>query len=159
MILETLLGGVGGGLLRLAPEVMKILDAKNERAHELEMTRLSIEADKAKAADALAAQREVNDGAFNASALQALMEGIKAQAIVTGVKWIDGLSSLVRPTLTFALFGLYAAARTATFFLGWQSGTPVLQLLAATWTAEDQVMLAGMMNFWFLDRVIFKALK
>jgi hypothetical protein len=28
---ETLLGGVFGGLLRLAPEVFKIFDKKNER--------------------------------------------------------------------------------------------------------------------------------
>ena len=34
MIAESLLGGIFGGLLRLAPEVMKFFDRKNEREHE-----------------------------------------------------------------------------------------------------------------------------
>jgi hypothetical protein len=42
-MLETLLGGVFGGLLRLAPEVFKIFDKKNERAHELRMLEAEME--------------------------------------------------------------------------------------------------------------------
>jgi len=42
-MLETLLGGVFGGLLRLAPEVFKIFDKKNERAHELRMVEAEME--------------------------------------------------------------------------------------------------------------------
>ena len=159
MILETLLGSVGGGLLRLAPEVMKILDAKNERKHELDMTRLSIEADKAKAQNAIAIQQAEAESSFNASSLQALIEGIKAQATPSGVPWIDGLSSLVRPSLTFAFFGLYASCRIATFIVGVQHGVPVLDLLKNTWTGEDQVVLAGILNFWFLGRVFDKVLR
>jgi len=37
MVLETLFGGVFGGILRLAPEVLKLLDRKNERQHELNL--------------------------------------------------------------------------------------------------------------------------
>ena len=36
-MMETLLGGVFGGLLRLAPEALKFFDQKNERKHELAM--------------------------------------------------------------------------------------------------------------------------
>lgn len=159
MILETLLGSVGGGLLRLAPEVMKLLDAKNERSHELAMTNLSIEADKVKAANQIAVQESSAAGAFNVSALQALVEGIKGQAVPSGIKWVDALSSMVRPTLTFAFFGLYASARIAAFLVAVHNGTPALEVLKATWTGEDQVMLAGLMNFWFLGRVIDKAVR
>jgi hypothetical protein len=35
--METLLGGIFGGVLRLAPEALKFFDAKNERKHELSM--------------------------------------------------------------------------------------------------------------------------
>ena len=34
---ETLFGGLLGGLFRLAPEVLKWLDKKDERSHELSM--------------------------------------------------------------------------------------------------------------------------
>ena len=40
---ETLLGGVFGGVLRLAPEVFKLFDKKNERAHELKMIEAEME--------------------------------------------------------------------------------------------------------------------
>lgn len=157
MILETLLGSLGGGILRLAPELLKVLDAKNERAHELAMGRLSIEADQAKAKAQLGIQHAQADAAFDASAVQALIESIKAQAAPSGIKWIDGMSSLVRPTITFAFFGLYALGRISTIILGAKNGVPVLEVLRATWTPEDQVVLAGILNFWFLDRMLRRA--
>ena len=43
-MLETLMGGVFGGVLRLAPEVIKFFDAKNERGHELRMVEAESEA-------------------------------------------------------------------------------------------------------------------
>lgn len=154
MILETLLGSLGGGILRLAPEVFKIFDAKNERAHELAMGKLSIEADKAKADASLAQAKEQHDATFDAGAMQALVESIKAQAQPSGIKWIDGLSSLVRPSLTFAFFGIYAAGRIATALMAFKAGVPALQVLAAIWTAEDQVVFAGILNFWYVGRVL-----
>jgi len=159
MILETILGSVGGGLLRLAPEVMKLFDAKNERAHELAMTQLSIEADKAKAQNAIAVQNAADEGAFSVASLQALREGIRAQAVPSGVTWVDALSSMVRPSITFAFFGLYAICRIATFIIGAKTNTPILSIFAATWSPEDQVVFAGILNFWFLGRVFDKVLK
>ena len=36
-MIESIFGGLLGGLFRLAPEVLKWLDRKDERAHELSM--------------------------------------------------------------------------------------------------------------------------
>ena len=36
-MIETLLGGLLGGTFRLAPEILKWLDRKGERGHELAM--------------------------------------------------------------------------------------------------------------------------
>ncbi len=36
-MIETLLGGLLGGAFRLAPEILKWLDRKGERGHELAM--------------------------------------------------------------------------------------------------------------------------
>lgn len=156
MILETLLGSVGGGLLRLAPELLKVFDRKNERKHELEMTHLSIESDKVKSQAQLALQESQASSAYDVGALQALVESIKSQGTPSGVKWIDGVSAAVRPSITFAFFGLYASCRIATFIVASKTGVPALQTLAACWTGEDQVMLAGMLNFWFLGRTLDK---
>lgn len=45
-MIETLIGGALGGLLRLAPEVLKWLDRKGERAHELAMQDKALEFEK-----------------------------------------------------------------------------------------------------------------
>jgi hypothetical protein len=40
--IDALAGGVVGALARLAPEVLSILDKRNERKHEKEMTELNM---------------------------------------------------------------------------------------------------------------------
>ena len=42
-MLETLFGGLLGGLFRLAPEFLKWLDRKGERAHELALLNAEME--------------------------------------------------------------------------------------------------------------------
>ncbi|NDF99115.1 MAG: hypothetical protein EB101_09365, partial [Chitinophagia bacterium] len=41
-----LFGSLIGGLFRLAPEILKFLDKKNERAHELNMFQLQTDLEK-----------------------------------------------------------------------------------------------------------------
>ena len=42
-MIETLLGGLLGGTFRLAPEILKWLDRKSERGHELAMQDKALE--------------------------------------------------------------------------------------------------------------------
>jgi hypothetical protein len=156
MWLETLSGGLLGGMLRLAPEILKVLDRKSERAHEKDMMQISVQADDARAKAELAIQHAQAEAVFDAGAMQALLEGVKAQSVRSGVRWVDALNTLVRPSITFALFGLYAVCRIATFIAGISSGVPPLEVLRGTWTQDDQVVLSGILNFWFLGRVFDK---
>jgi uncharacterized protein YbjQ (UPF0145 family) len=153
MILEML----GGGLLRLAPEVMKVWDRKNERANELAMTQLSIEADKARADAQIKIQESQADSAFNVGALQALVESIRAQGTATGNRIVDGISALVRPTITFAYFGLYVGCRMASLWILMRSNASASEIVAAAWTAPDMEVLGGILSFWFLDRILSRA--
>lgn len=153
MLLEML----GGGLLRLAPEVLKVLDRKNERTHELEMTRLSIEADRARAEAQIKIQESQADSAFNVGALQALVESIRAQGTATGNRIVDGISALVRPTITFCYFGLYALCRVASIWILMRSNASSSEIVTAAWTAQDMEVLGGILSFWFLDRILTRA--
>ena len=49
-MIETLLGGLLGGAFRLAPEILKWLDRKGERGHELSMQDKAIEFEKIRGA-------------------------------------------------------------------------------------------------------------
>jgi hypothetical protein len=148
---------LGGGLLRLAPEVVKVFDRRNERKHELEMTRLSIEADKARAEAALGLQESQANAAYEVGALQALVESIRAQGTPTGIWLVDALSAMVRPSITFAYFGLYAGCRVATIVILMGSHADAMDIVRAAWTAPDMEVLSGILSFWFLDRILTRA--
>jgi hypothetical protein len=157
VVLETLLGGVLGSVARLAPEVLSVLDKKNERKHELAMLAASIEADKLKAANALQQTQLDGDIKFNASAMTGLIESIKAQAAPSGVKWIDGLTASVRPVLTYWwCLVLYTAALTAQAWELKAAGLTYAATMVAVWGSEEKTIVASMLSFWFISRVIEK---
>jgi hypothetical protein len=53
-MIETLLGGLLGGAFRLAPEILKWLDRKGERGHELAMQDKALEFEKIRGAQRMA---------------------------------------------------------------------------------------------------------
>lgn len=162
--LATGIGGALGGLLRLAPEVLKLLDRKNERKHEATMLDKNIEAEKARAASGLREQELQADTAQIAGALEALKEALKGQFQQTGIKWVDAVNQTVRPFLTYAIAGPYALGKCMVFgallYVGIakQGLTPemVTGALAATYTLADMAIVSGILNFYFLGRVFDK---
>jgi hypothetical protein len=60
-MIETLVGGLLGGVFRLAPEVLKWLDRKGERGHELAMQEKALEFEKLRGATRMA---EISAGAL-----------------------------------------------------------------------------------------------
>jgi hypothetical protein len=164
MLLETALGGALGGLLRLAPEVMKFFDRKNERKHELELLDKNTAAEKARADSGYREHQLSADSAQMTGGIQALMEAVKAQGQLTGVKWVDAVNQTVRPFLTYGIVAPYAFGKMFVFFALvwsglWQQGlTPdmVTASVAATYTAADMGVVAAVLNFWFLGRVFDK---
>lgn len=152
-MIETLLGGLLGGAFRLAPEVLKWLDRKSERHHELAMQ------DKALAFEQLRGQQKMAEiGAqaqadWNTGALSALSEAISGQSQGSGVAWVDALSSSVRPVVTYWFMGLYCAAKTAAFVAALNGGALWSVAVAHAWTEADMALFSAVMNFWFLGRV------
>ena len=152
-MIETLLGGLLGGAFRLAPEILKWLDRKGERGHELAMQDKALEFEKLRGAQRMAEIGASADAAWNSGAIEALKEAVAAQGRPTGVRWVDALSTSVRPVITYWFMALYCAAKAAAFAAavtaGTGSGTAILQ----AWTDADQALWAGVLNFWFLGRV------
>jgi hypothetical protein len=152
-MIETLLGGLLGGTFRLAPEILKWLDRKGERGHELAMQDKALEFEKLRGAQRMAEIGAGADAAWNVGALETLREAVAAQKQRSGMLWADALSVSVRPVITYWFMALYSAAKTAAFAAavtagaGW--GTAVLH----AWTEADQALWAGVLNFWFLGRV------
>lgn len=152
-MIETLLGTLFGGAFRLAPEVLKWLDRKNERAHELSMFDKQLDADKLKASQALQMAETQNEGALSLAEVNALVEATKAQATPSGVPFIDGLNASVRPVVTYWwVIVLYTAALIAQFILLKAQGTSTVESILKLWGTEEKTIVASLLSFWFVDR-------
>ena len=152
-MIETLLGGLLGGAFRLAPEILKWVDRKGERSHELAMQDKALEFEKLRGAQRMQEIGVGADAAWNTGAIETLREAITGQSRISGVKWVDALSISVRPVLTYWFMALYCAAKTAAFVAALTARAGWSEAVVLVWTQADQALWAGVLNFWFLGRV------
>lgn len=151
MIAESLFGSALGGLLRIAPEVLKWLDRKNERQHELSMLDKEMEFAKVRGEIAM---REA-DARMTVAELDAMSTALKEQGETarSAGRWVAAASALVRPIVTYWFVGLYSAAKIAAIGLAVQQGGKWQEVLAAAWGEPDMAILSLILTFWFVGRV------
>jgi hypothetical protein len=149
-----LLGSVFGGLFRLAPEVLKFMDKGNERKHELAMFTLQTDLEKMRGEFKM--EEKYVD--YSVNQLDAIKEAFKEQSATAqaSYKWVAALSALVRPGITYALFGLYVAVKITTIVYAINSGASWSMVLRENWTSDDFGMLNLVITFWFVGRSIEK---
>jgi hypothetical protein len=147
---SSILGGLLGGVFRVVPEIFKFLDAKNDRAHELAMQDKQLEFFK------IQGQQKVDEARVYQEAVdvQALSDVLVAQAKPTGNWLVDFLNALVRPLITYVLLCLYIAVKYTTGMALHSQGIDALTIAKTLYTPDDQALFWGIVNFWFLDRVI-----
>ncbi len=153
MILEGLFGGLLGGIMRLAPEVIKFFGAKEANKHELEMFKLQTELEKVKG-EFKVEEKYVE---FSTAELGALSEAYKEQATAVSKAdtWVANASAMVRPGITYVIFGLYVLFKISMIILGISTGQPWLTVFG-TWGVEDMAMLNMIVSYWFVSRSIEK---
>lgn len=150
-MLETLLGGVFGGLLRLAPEVFKIFDKRNERAHELRM--LEAEMEFAKVRGEIAMRQA--DVQLQTAELDAMTQAFKEQSeTARSAGWfVSAISAMVRPTVTYLFLALYAAVKVAAYLIAIEQGGNLKDVLTSMWGSDDLAVFNMIISFWFVGRV------
>jgi hypothetical protein len=152
MLAESLVGGLVGGLLRLAPEVLKVFDRKNERAHELAMANIEVTIAEKKIEAGLRAGEQQIDVAT----LDAMGEALRGQAEMAkaGGQWVSAISALVRPLVTYWFVVLYSAHKIAMMVLAHETqGLGWAQVFATTWGEQDWAIFSMIVVFWFVGRV------
>jgi hypothetical protein len=151
----TILSGLFGGLLRLAPELFKFLDAKNERKHELDMQDKALEFQRLKGdqrVDEIGAQGAAD---WNKGAIDALKTAIEGQDKPSGIPWIDGLSKLMRPLITLQwVVLLYPGVIITTFVLLIHNNVPIIDALNKVFGPEEKALVSFIVDFWFVGRVL-----
>ena len=149
-----IIGSLFGGIFRLAPEILKFFDKKNERDHELRMFTLQTDLEKVRGEFRME-ERYVD---HSVSQLEAIKEAFKEQSATSqaSYKWVAALSALVRPMITYVLFGLYVLYKCSILYMGYETGVSWTQLVTDSWTVEDFGLLNMILTFWFVGRSIEK---
>ena len=145
-----IIGSIVGGLFRLAPEVLKALDKKDERAHELRMFERQVELEKARGQiklDEIGAQHKlaVDTGAM--AALKAAIDQQTELASKAGGK-IAALSASVRPVVTYAIVGVYLGMQIAMAL----QAENAKEAFALVMTPDFVALVCGILNYYFLNR-------
>ena len=151
MVLETLFGGVFGGILRLAPEVLKLLDRKSERQHELNLLEREMSFAEKKAELNL---RE-SETKLTLAEVDAMSMAFREQAeTAKSAGWfVAAVSALVRPVITYIFAGIYLLVKAAAYTIAVEQGGMWNHVLTEIWSAQDMAVLNMILTFWFVGRV------
>jgi hypothetical protein len=159
-MLELLSGGIFGSLLggifRLAPEVLKFFDKKNERQHELLMFQRQCDLEQIRGQQKLAEIGAARDAAIDVGVMDAFNAAINQQAEMAKAAggWAASLSASVRPVVTYWVILLWSFIHLWYAWNAWTNGAPPKEVFMTMMTADFMALVSGTINYWFLDRTL-----
>jgi hypothetical protein len=153
-----ILGSVFGGLFRMAPEVLKFFDKKNERQHELAMFARQCELETLRGQQKLAEIGAQREAAIDVGVMDAFQSAIEQQATMVKAAggWAASLSASVRPVVTYWVLFVWSFIHVWFAWNAWIIGAPPVEVFKIMMSPDFSALLAGTINFWFLDRTLAK---
>ena len=145
-MLMSLLSMLGGGLLRLLPEVLSFLNRKQDNQHELNMMSQQLELEKLRQVGV----KQEGDINQVLALLDAQKQALTGQMQKTGFFFVDALNFLVRPVYAYWSLLLYSIFKLSTLKAAWPN-------IQAIYTPEDFALLSGIASFYFVGRVFDKS--
>jgi hypothetical protein len=145
-----------GGLFRLAPEVLKFLDRKNERQHELKMFEQQCALESQRGAQRLQEIGAVHGMAVDVGVLDAFKSAVEQQTemVKAAGGWVASLSASVRPVVTYWILAIWSFIHIWFACMGWINGMSPSEVFKTMMTADFAALVAGTLNYWFLDRTL-----
>lgn len=138
--------GIMGSLL---PSIVRIFERRQELKHEIELTRIKIEAAEKNAKielEATAIKADVDEG-----------ESVRRHdRSLRGNQFIDTLRASIRPVITYVFFFFFIAVKTAAAYVMLSNGQSVPEMLKAVWDVETMSLFATIIAFWFGARTLEK---
>jgi len=153
-----LLGSIFGGIFRMAPEVLKWLDKKNERSHELNMFKFQCDLEQQRGAQKLAEIGAQREAAVDVGVMNAFQSAIEQQATMVKAAggWVASLSASVRPVVTYWVLFVWSFIHVWFAWNAWLAGAPAVEVFKTMMTPDFSALLSGTINYWFLDRTLSK---
>jgi len=158
MLSGGLLGSIFGGIFRMAPEVLKWMDKKNEREHELNMFKFQCDLEQQRGAQKLAEIGAQREAAIDVGVMDAFNNAISQQAemVKAAGGWVASLSASVRPVVTYWVLFVWSFIHVWFAYNAWLGGAPATEVFKTMMTPDFSALLSGTINYWFLDRTLSK---
>jgi hypothetical protein len=149
--LITVASGGLGGLLRLAPEIIKGFDRKNERQHELAMMEVEVRI----AEKRMEHEMRRVDAAMTIAEMDAISAAVKEQGQTARAagKFVAAISALVRPLVAYWFVALYSTVKIVAIVMAVDAGGDWKEVLVKSWTADDMAILIMILSFFYVGRV------
>jgi len=145
----ALLSPLFGILGSLLPSVVRIFERKQELRHEIELTRIKIEA-----------ARENAKLEMGMASIKADVEEGKSirdhDSNLDGGKFINALRASIRPVVTYVFFALFVVVKISAAYVMLSNGQSVPEMLKAVWDVETMSLFSTIIAFWFGSRVLEK---
>jgi hypothetical protein len=153
-----LLGSIFGGIFRMAPEVLKYFDKANERQHELALFSRQCELEQMRGQMKLAEIGAQREAAIDVGVMDAFNSAIQQQAemVKAAGGWAASLSASVRPVVTYWVLFVWSFIHVWFAWNAWLAGALPIEVFKTMMTPDFSALLAGTINFWFLDRTLAK---
>ena len=142
----------------MAPEVLKWLDKKNERSHELLMFSRQCDLEQLRGQQKLAEIGAQREAAVDVGVMDAFNNAITQQAemVKSAGGWVASLSASVRPLVTYWVLFVWSFIHVWFAWNAWLAGAPAVEVFKTMMTPDFSALLSGTINYWFLDRTLSK---
>lgn len=152
------LGSLLGGIFRLAPEVLKWLDKKDERAHERLMFEQQCSLETLRGQQKLAEIGAVREATVDAGVMNAFNSAIEQQTemVKAAGGWVASLSASVRPIVTYWILALWSFVHVWFAWNAWVTGAAPDVVFKLMMSGDFAALVSGTLNYWFLDRTLSK---
>ena len=153
-----LLGSIFGGIFRMAPEVLKWLDKKNERQHELNMFKFQCDLEAQRGQQKLTEIGAQREAAIDVGVMDAFNNAITQQAemVKAAGGWVASLPASVRPVVTYWVLFVWSFIHVWFAWNAWLAGAPATEVFKTMMTPDFSALLSGTINYRFLDRTLSK---
>lgn len=141
----TALATIFGALAGLVPAFLQYQTLKANNARDIELKKLEL------AAAEKGYTFQLDLAAANADIHQQDHIYNFANA-PSGIKWVDALSVLVRPYITFVTFNFWWLLKLAVFVASVNAALTLQEIVPLVWGEADAAMLGAIVGFWFGNR-------
>jgi len=150
-LLTTLVSFLTGGV----PKVLDFFQNRSDNKHELAMAQLQFTQQLELQKAGFSLQKDLEEIKYDE--IQTTTAGVERTALYQhdieigkgASTWVINLRAMVRPAITFGLFGLLVLVEIFGFYYAVHSGTSYNDAMKSLWSTDMQTVWASIVAFWF----------